>query len=409
MAINVAYKVPAALLQAERDRERRAFNRQLQLQQNQQNFQREMQDAAYARQLENRQFNADRQDALQKAAWERQDVQQQTQRDWQAQQQQLQRDWQSAQQQAKLDAQNEHYQQEIDFRNWQASMVQKQMREKNYAYSDEAQAELQAIQRDKKQLIADRNSLTPEQYNQAFQQLRMREAAIMPDVPIVKLTPQQEFNERIVTDEKTGMQFLKNDKGGYDPIFREQDTVNRKRLADEMQSYSVVQKNVTDIAKELLKNGTLKSLEEFKNFVSEETERQWNQTPFGRAKAAELAQEAEEERERNAAEVKEKRARAQQEGVARHNRANLESNRRGEVIGHANRNAESEKMRQELIDGAGHTQDRLGPDPEEQRLIEMFGYETPVKDSRQNVNSSGKVSGRSAPKAVKNTMNAIEG
>jgi len=228
MAINVAYKVPAALLQAERDKERRQFNRQLQLQRNQQNFQREQSDINYARSLENRQFNANRQDEQQQRLWDRQDELRDDQRQYQERQQQKQWERQDElrREQVDLDAAKLQYvaqlQQQKDAevlrtQEWQRSIVDRQNLEKKFSYSPDQKERLNEIHNAMRDLMSSRDTLTPEQFQQALWDLRGQEAAIMPNMPIVQETAEDRFNKDSFKKELNGKEILvyPDGKGGW--------------------------------------------------------------------------------------------------------------------------------------------------------------------------------------------------
>lgn len=292
MAINVQYKVPAALLQAERDKERRAFNRQLQLQQNQQNFQREMQDTAYARSLENRQFNADRQDAQQKAVWDRQDALREDERQYQQGRladQHRYADWQQQRLWDRQDAlRQEQTAEALQEQEYLKSEVSRQKLEQNFSYSDDQLRMLKEINGDMSNLMSMRDMLTPEQFKQARTNLLAQKMAIMPEVPIVRKTAQEQMQERIGTIDIGGVptQCYINEKGNIEPLYNEQDSVGRKRLADMSNFLIKIRSDASNLGLKMLEAGMLKSKEELNTFIDEYTARSWDKTPYGQEEIA---------------------------------------------------------------------------------------------------------------------------
>ena len=306
MAINVQYKMPAALLQAERDKERRQFNRQLKLQQNQQNFQREMADRQYARQLELGQIQADRQTEQKNALYAQQTALLDSKQNAAQEMAQQQRLWQLNDRE-RHDAQRaEQDAEQMLQKEWQTSMLRRAAAEKNFTYSPEAQEELNRIQADRKQLFAERETLTPRQFNQAMWTLRGREMGIMPDVPIVQPNPQEEYEKQLVIDPRTGTSMIRQPDGTYKQNMPPSDTENRRAEADRMNMYMSLWNGIVGVAKEYAKSGQLPQ-DQFNTFVSETFANEWAKTPYGQKEAEERKKEENARMEQRKADALERR------------------------------------------------------------------------------------------------------
>lgn len=314
MAINVQYKMPAALLQAEQDKERRQYNRQLSLQRNQQNFQREMADRQYARQLELGQIQADRQTDQRNAQFAQQmdlldarqsyaQQQAQQQRDWQLEDRQSQWDRQDALFQSAQQMQSQQEADALEKQMWQQSEILRQQAEKQYAYTDAQKEQLAALSQSERDLSTQyvKGMLTPDEYTRALKQIRIQRSSIMPETPIVKPTPQEEYNASVAVDEQTGIRMKKNSKGEWEPVYDEQDTAKRKAEADKMKLRSDIYTAINKVALEFIKSGQL-TMENYQSFVDGEFKRRWDQTPYGQEETAQEAARQQAEKEQRDAE-----------------------------------------------------------------------------------------------------------
>lgn len=211
MAINVTYQVPASLLQQQRQAERRAYKRQVNLMTMQQNFQREQ--AAANRDFQRETMETAYKHQAEKLADERQYQQQQQTHKEQRED--------SLRQQATQLAQEQQARQQIQqdmTMAWQTSEKRRQALEKEYTYSDAQQMELKQIAADEKEAYQRyRDGLdTPEQYNMALQQLRARRMDIMPETPRPHeetMSMAERIDQMTVIDPKTGFRMGINSKG----------------------------------------------------------------------------------------------------------------------------------------------------------------------------------------------------
>ncbi len=318
MAINVQYKMPAALLQAEQDKERRQYNRQLSLQRNQQNFQREMADRQYARQLELGQIQADRQTDQRNAQFAQQmdlldakqsyaQQQAQQQREWQLNDRQSQWDRQDALFQSAQQMQSQQEADALEKQMWQQSEILRQQAEKQYAYTDAQKEQLAALSQSERDLSTQyvKGMLTPDEYTRALKQIRIQRSSIMPETPILQEDPQKKFMEENVRQVPLGngktITMVRNGNGKWEAVRDNEDTEDRKRDADRMKTYMDLKKEIIGIAKEYIKSGKIPP-EEFDAFVDEKFDKAWAKTPYGQEEAAQEAARQQAEREKREAE-----------------------------------------------------------------------------------------------------------
>ena len=200
MAINVTYQVPASLLQQQRQAERRAYKRQVNLMTMQQNFQREQTEAnrqfqretmqtAYDRQREQTEANRQFQRETMQTAYDRQREKTADERTYQQELLAHKEGREDAlRKQAMELADKQRMRQEIQQAEtmlWQDSERRRQALEKDYNYSSSQQAELKQLDADEREAHEQKMQgvITPEQYLEALSKIRQQKSAIMPDTP----------------------------------------------------------------------------------------------------------------------------------------------------------------------------------------------------------------------------------
>lgn len=211
MPVASVYQVPTSLLQQQRQAEKRAYQRQVNLMTMQQNFQREQTEAN--RQFQRETMETAYQHQAEKLADERQYQQAQQAHKEQREDSIREKATQLAQEQQA----REQIQQDMTTA-WQTSERRRQALEKEYTYSDAQAMELKQIAADEKEAYQRyRDGLdTPEEYNMALQQLRARRMDIMPDTPRSHeetMSMAERIDQMTVVDPKTGFRMGINSKG----------------------------------------------------------------------------------------------------------------------------------------------------------------------------------------------------
>lgn len=178
MAINVTYQVPASLLQQQRQAENRAYKRQVNLMQMQQNFQQAQTEA-------NRQFQRE----TMQTAYDRQREKTADERAYQQELLAHKEGREDAIRKQALDlAQKQQQDQQIqqaETAAWQDSERQRQALEKQFNYTDTQIAEMKQLAADERDAYQQYSQglISPEQYRSALGQLRARRMGIMPETP----------------------------------------------------------------------------------------------------------------------------------------------------------------------------------------------------------------------------------
>lgn len=218
MAINVSYQIPAGLLQQQRQKEERAYNRQVSLMKMQQQFQREQTEAQrdYSREQAdaNRAYQMELADRAQRA---RENVNAQTIAQKSAENEA------NRQLQARLADQrlHENLVRQVEAGEtaaWQDGIRRRQQLEQMFDYTDAQRQELKQLDDDMRTAYEQysQGELTPEQYIGVRNQLRARQLSIMPDTP---KPPEETMDmaERIAQmttiDPETGYRMGINSKG----------------------------------------------------------------------------------------------------------------------------------------------------------------------------------------------------
>lgn len=225
MAINVMYQVPNSLIQQQRQAENRAYRRQMNLLQMQQNFQREQTEAN--RQFQRETMQTAYQHQADKLADERQYQQQKQahkeQREDSIRQEALQLA-QKKQQEAQI--------QQAETAAWQDSERQRQALEKQFNYSEAQLMELKQLANDERDAYQQysQGAITPEQYRQALGMLRARRMGIMPETPKnteETMSMAERFKSEIVTD-ANGDRYYKDNQGNWKCLTPPMDSVSAK-------------------------------------------------------------------------------------------------------------------------------------------------------------------------------------
>ena len=410
MAINVAYNVPAALLQAEVQKEKRAFNRQKTLLQMQQSFQREQANAAYAHQLAMQQFNQNAQAQTQQrqqahalqtqqnnfdnqmAMLEAKQDYAQQQRAWQLEDRQSQWNRQDALLQSAQQMQSQQEADALEKQMWQQSEILRQQAEKQYAYTDAQKEQLAALSQSERDLSTQyvKGMLTPDEYTRALKQIRIQRSSIMPETPILQEDPQKKFMEENVRQVPLGngktITMVRNGNGKWEAVRDNEDTEDRKRDADRMKTYMDLKKEIMGIAKEYIKSGKIPP-EEFDAFVDEKFDKAWAKTPFGLEEAAQKKREEEERKqlekqqaeENKRIEEKEKLLRKQQE----QQRMQQGEDEQKQLTAQINRIGELEKLLDKQVEDINEQKKRI--DKERRKLEEE--YKEDQSSSNYNLSS----------------------
>ena len=206
MPINVVYQVPTSLMQQQRQAERRAYRRQVNLMTMQQNFQREQTEAN--RQFQRETMQTAYQHQADKLADERQYQQQQ-----QAHKEQREDSIRQEAMQLAQKKQQEAQIQQAETAAWQDMELKQLANDERDAYQQYSQG-----------------AITPEQYRQALGMLRARRMGIMPETPKnteETMSMAERFKSEIVTD-ANGDRYYKDNQGNWKCLTPPLDSVSAK-------------------------------------------------------------------------------------------------------------------------------------------------------------------------------------